>query len=110
MKRNISQWMLMGLFAGFLFAGCATRSDHAVTVGPNGQVMVADPQDRVRRELADVSGSGPYGWIKGYWTYMNSRWIWVPGRWEVPSNAGNWIDGHWDRGVDGWIWIPGHWA
>ena len=78
MKRKTQHWVVLILVSGFLFAGCATHSEHAVTVAPNGEVLVADRQSDVRRELAGVSGSGPYGWAKGYWTFQNGRWIWVP--------------------------------
>ena len=108
MKRNTRYWVMLILLSGFLLAGCATHSEHAVTVAPSGEVLVADPHADIRRELAGVSGSGPYGWSKGYWTFQNGRWIWVPGSWEEPSNSANWIDGHWERTTDRWIWIPGH--
>ena len=78
MKSMIVQCLM--LFAGsILLAGCASHSQPAVTVTPNGQVMAPNPQDDVRHEKSGMSGVGPYALSKGYWVLEGGRWVWVPG-------------------------------
>jgi hypothetical protein len=77
-------------------------------VTPSGQVMVPDPDAASRCEKAGMSGVGPYAWNKGYWTFGESRWVWIPGKWLEPVNSANWVEGHWERGTYGWVWVPGH--
>ena len=107
MKSNIPRFLVV-LIGGFLLAGCASRSQHAVTVTPSGEVMLPDREDHVRREQAGLSGVVPYSWSKGYWTFEDGHWVWVPGQWLQPVNSANWVEGHWEHATDGWVWVPGH--
>lgn len=106
---EVAALMALGsLMAG----GCASHHDHAkVVVTPEGQVITEGPPP-ARVEMAGPPPADTYVWVPGYWTYQNSRWVWLPGRYELaPHSGATWVPGHWDRNEHHqWYWTPGHWA
>lgn len=74
------------------------------------------PKPRVER--AGRAPSSHAVLVPGFWdlrgnpkTGLRAGWIWVPGRWMVPSQPGlHWNAAHWGWQDESWSWIPGHWV
>jgi len=110
MKGEILTLMGMGVLGAMLLVGCATHSTQPVVVTPTGQVVVPQKPPRPKQETMGPRPGLAYVWAPGYWTYHDTRWVWVPGEWQPPPRAGaTWVAGHWDKVPGGWVWTAGHW-
>jgi hypothetical protein len=91
------------VLAGSLFAtsACAApRGRLYVRVGPPAPIVEA-------RVVAPGPG---YVWVQGYHRWDGGRYVWVPGRWELPPRArAVWVPAHWQRDRRGWYFVEGHW-
>ncbi len=71
-------------------------------------VKIAPPAPRVEAK-AVAPGKG-YFWIGGYHRWSGTAYVWVPGRWALPSHPGAvWVPGHWKSTRHGWVWKAGRW-
>ena len=61
-------------------------------------------------ETVEVAPFPDAVWTPGYWHWVATAWVWVPGRWLVPPAAGQaWQRPQWRRTPRGVILIPGRW-
>jgi hypothetical protein len=69
----------------------------------------APPRARYERRLARPDRDSV--WIKGYWDRQDSRWEWVGGRWERPSDRrARWVNPRYRREGRAWRYEPAHWS
>jgi hypothetical protein len=103
MKMHTRRFLLMVALAGTLSASCSTSH-----VTPTVAVAEAPPAPPV--ESIGMAPGINYVWVRGYYTYNGSRYVWVPGNWQLrPRPNAIWVPGTWDQTDKGWVWIPGRW-
>jgi hypothetical protein len=91
------------VLAGALFAASACAAPGGrlyVRVGPPAPVFEA-------RLVAPGPG---YVWVTGYHTWDGGRYVWVPGRWELPPRPrAVWVPARWVHERGGWYFVEGRW-
>lgn len=71
-------------------------------------VMQAPPQ--AQQEVPSPRPSRDHVWVPGYWSWRNSRYEWMAGRWEVPPRAGAvWVPPRWQPEGNSWRFYEGYW-
>ena len=102
MPRTTTHWI-----AGLLLAGALTAPALAqVGVG----VYIGQTPPPLRYEVPPPSPGPDFLWIDGYWNWVGSRYVWVPGRWDrSPYPGAYWTHPHYDHYDRGWQMHPGHW-
>ena len=66
---------------------------------------------RARHEAIPPRPGEGYVWVAGYWGWQGDDWAWVPGRWEVPAQAGvTWVHPRYVHEYDSYRYEPGHWS
>ncbi len=49
-------------------------------------------------------------WVPGYYSYANTHYVWVGGRWAAPPDGYHrWVEGHWRETKKGWHFEEGRW-
>lgn len=79
---------------------------------PNGQntVVVTQAPPAVQSEAVPARPSSEHVWVPGYWTWRNSRYEWVAGRWTVPPRSGvTWIPPRWEQEGGAYRYYEGYW-
>ncbi len=111
MKIQTRRVLLAVALGGVLSAGCTSPHVAPVVVtSSSGGAVVAEPPPPVRSEVQTAPPGSNYTWVRGYWTYADGHYVWVPGRWELrPRTTAMWVDGYWEHNVNGWVYVPGHW-
>ena len=133
MKRKMFGILPLLVGGGLVLSGCASHHELAPTgpppppiattettrtvvvtqqSPPPGTVVVTQQPPPPRTEAIAPPPSETQAWVSGYWSFSDSRWVWMPGHWEVRPRAGAvWVPGHWDQSPDGkgWIWTSGYW-
>ena len=52
-----------------------------------------------------------YVWVDGFWHWEGSRWGWIPGRWDRPTEHGaKWVKARYAREGSVWRYEPAHWS
>jgi hypothetical protein len=96
---NTRKLVLAGILACTFAAGAANAQVY-VHVGPP-PVVVEHP------------GPPPhpgYVWIQGYHRWDGGRYVWVPGRYEMPPRPhAVWVPHRWVHRHGGWVMVEGHW-
>ncbi|HEX7728884.1 MAG TPA: YXWGXW repeat-containing protein [Terracidiphilus sp.] len=71
-------------------------------------VRVAPPAPIVERH-GPPPGRG-YVWIGGYQRWDGARYVWVPGRYEMPPrHHARWVEHRWVHRHGTWVFVEGHW-
>ena len=92
-----------GFFRLWLIGALAVSARSAAVL-----VQVAPPAPLMERVLPSP-GPG-YVWTPGYHRWDGHRYIWVPGRWQLPPRPrARWARAHWVRRHGGWVLVEGHW-
>ena len=87
------------IFAGLLSAGAAS-AQISVRIGP--------PRPLVERRLPPP-GRG-YVWVNGYQRWDGNRYVWTPGRWELPPRPrARWQQYRWVKRHGEWHMEEGRW-
>jgi hypothetical protein len=60
-------------------------------------------------EAAPVPRPG-FVWVVGYWGWMGSRHMWMPGHWIVDRPGYVWVGNSWAHRGPGWRFESGHWG
>jgi len=77
---------------------------------PAPETVVRQSPPPPREEVRITAPSSHHVWVPGYWTWGNSEWVWVYGRWEKPpERMATWVPGQWVQRGDMWAWRQGHW-
>lgn len=126
--------LALGGAAAIFGSGCATEpTSHVVSAPPPGApVMASNPPVVVATPTPTATGqstivvtqapptaqsevvpqrpSSNHVWVPGYWTWRNSRYEWVAGRWTVPPTSGaTWIPPRWDAEGGAYRYYEGYW-
>ena len=105
-RLKIAALMVLG---SSMIVGCSSPKK-PVVVAPTGQVIVAEQPPPLKQEAVGAPPGDSYVWTQGYWAHTDTRWVWIPGHWQMrPTATSTWVPGHWDRTVNGWVWTPGYW-
>jgi hypothetical protein len=106
MSRNVRiRALLLVVMLGGGAAGCFWFAPPR-----NGVVYIAvrPPGDRV--EVIPAAPGVGFVWIRGWWMYRGTDFIWVPGRWDRPAEGRKeWVAHHWAHDSHGWYLVEGHW-
>jgi len=75
-----------------------------------GEVIVrVGPPAPIVERYGPAPGRG-YVWVAGYQRWSGARYVWVPGRWELPPRPrAVWVPHHWVHRRGGWVLVEGHW-
>ena len=121
MKRKMFGILPLIMGGGLVLSGCVhshrepvvvTTTEPVTTTRTTRMVVVTEEPPAPKTEVIGIAPSEASVWVGGYWSYTDSRWVWVPGHWEMrPRVNAVWVPGHWDKNPDGkgWIWTPGYW-
>ena len=61
-------------------------------------------------EVQTRSPGRDYIWTPGYWSWQNSRHVWVFGSWQRPMRRGQvWVTPRWQQRGLRWQFVPGGW-
>jgi hypothetical protein len=86
----------------------ATETTSAAQLPPEITTMQSPPPPRP--EQIPPQPSPAYIWQQGYWTWQDTQFVWVNGRWELPLRAGVvWVPTHWETRGDRWVLVSGYW-
>jgi len=103
MKTQTRLLLLIVALGGIL--GCSTSH-----VTPTVAVAEAPPAPPVEAITMAPAFSSDYVWVRGYYTYNGTRYVWVPGNWQLrPRPNAIWVPGTWSQTDKGWVWTPGQW-
>jgi WXXGXW repeat (2 copies) len=88
MKKQILHLLILSGIGMFAVNGCvdsrrAWVREPAIAAHPIGEVFVTEPPPVPRREQVGTSPAEEHVWVAGYWTCANSKWVWIPGHWEL---------------------------
>ncbi|HYP16886.1 MAG TPA: YXWGXW repeat-containing protein [Opitutus sp.] len=73
-------------------------------------VIVTQAPPTVQSESIPARPSSQHVWVPGYWTWRNSRYEWVAGRWTVPPRSGvTWIPPRWEQEGGAYRYYEGYW-
>ena len=73
-------------------------------------VYIGTPPPPLRYEVDPPMPGQGFVWTDGYWNWVGTLYIWVPGRWQRPPYAGAyWSHPHYDHYDRGWVVHEGHW-
>ncbi|SRR5260221_8747808 len=99
MRKYLSVFALSALV---LASAASARADARV------YVRIGPPRAVVETRI--VAPSPRHVWIAGYHRWDGAAYLWVPGRWELPTGRYHrWSAGHWSHHRNGWYWVAGHW-
>lgn len=96
------------LLAAAAVAGLAA----CVPLAPPGALYIGarfgPPAPRV--EVIGVAPGPEFVWIRGYYSWYDRSYLWVPGRWaRPPYPRAVWMPGRWSHGSRGWYFTEGRW-
>lgn len=93
-----------GTAAGF----GSTHVSVGLRIGVPPPVIVHQAPPRHVTEVVVVSPGPGYVWVAGHYSWANNQWVWIPGAWMTPPEAGAvWVEGRWDQAAQ--TWTEGHW-
>ena len=73
-------------------------------------IAVPYPPPPARVEIVPPGGADKAVWIDGEWQWRSRRWVWLPGRWEVPYPGAYYAPATTVRRADGaLVWFAGAW-
>ena len=75
-----------------------------------GTVIVTQAPPALQQEIVLAQPSPQHVWLAGYWTWRDSRYQWMAGRWELPPNSGSvWIAPRWEQQGNAYKFYEGYW-
>jgi hypothetical protein len=110
MKIQTRRVLLAVALGGVLSAGCSSthRVAPVVVTSSSGGVAVAEAPPPLRAEVRSAPPGSDYVWVRGFWTYADGHYVWVPGRYELrPRAEATWVDGYWEHTTTGWVYVQG---
>ncbi len=77
---------------------------------PVSTVTVTQAPPTPRIELISAQPTSAHTWVPGNWTWANSQYQWMVGRWEVPpfTNA-KWMAPRWETESGAYRFYEGYW-
>jgi hypothetical protein len=80
------------------------------TTQPVNTVIVTQAPPALQSEVVLEQPSPQHKWIPGFWTYRDSRYLWVSGHWEIPPRPdATWIAPRWVPENGGYRYYEGYW-
>lgn len=81
-----------------------------VPAGTNSIIVLQAPPATRPPEAVPERPSSSHVWIDGYYTWQNSRYEWVAGRWLTPPHRGaTWVKPNWMREGNSYRFYEGYW-
>ncbi|MCI4397650.1 MAG: YXWGXW repeat-containing protein [Acidobacteria bacterium] len=93
-------------------AGCVVeaRPPRAVVAVAAPAVYVPVPPPAPVVEVIPACPGPRYVWVRGFYRWSGSAYVWVPGRWAVPPHShARWVEPEWRHHQRGWFFVEGHW-
>ena len=80
------------------------------TTQPVNTVIVTQAPPALQSEIVQEQPSSQHKWIPGFWTYRESRYVWVAGHWEIPPRPDAvWVAPRWAPESGGYRFYEGYW-
>jgi len=77
---------------------------------PVSTVTVTQAPPTPRSELISAQPTSAHAWVPGNWTWNNSQYQWMAGRWEVPPFANaKWMAPRWESESGAFRFYEGYW-
>lgn len=77
---------------------------------PAQTVVVTQAPPAPQQEPVLEQPSPKHVWIPGYWTYRDTHYVWISGRWELPPREGAvWVAPRWEREGNAYRYYEGYW-
>jgi len=87
-----------------------TQPAQAVAPAGASTVVVTQAPPAPQTENPGTQPSSAHVWVPGYWTWQNSQYQWVAGRWAIPPEGNTaWIPPHWEPEGNGYRFYEGYW-
>jgi len=110
---------VLALLAALALALALPACGHSIPTPPTGPhsaddpaLVVPYPPPPARVEISPVPPAELKGavWVDGEWQWRGRRWVWLPGRWEVPYPGAYFAPAIAVRRADGdLVWFAGVW-
>lgn len=67
--------------------------------------------DKVQTEAIPPSPGENYTWVKPHWKFVNTKYVWTPGKYIETKANHIWRDAYWERNqkTGWWVMNPGYW-
>jgi WXXGXW repeat (2 copies)/Glycine zipper len=106
-RANPGAGALIGGAAGLITGGVI---GHAMDQQASRPVYVMPtPPPPMAESVVPAPGPG-YLWMRGYWEWNGSGWVWAAGHWVLPPYPQSvWVAPGWVQGPRGWYWQQGYW-
>ncbi len=109
MKISFSAFATTAFALGLAASASAIDLNVGLRIGAPPPVIVHTRPPRPVVERMSVAPGPGYIWIRGHHAWRGNAWVWVPGVWVLPPQAGaTWIEGRWDERSGSWI--DGYWS
>jgi hypothetical protein len=78
---------------------------------PSDTVSTATTPPPLQAEEQPSLAEDGYLWTPGYWSWRNTRYVWISGAWVRPPHVGLlWTPPYWASAGSVFVFHPGHWG
>jgi hypothetical protein len=73
-------------------------------------IVVTQAPPALQQEIVLDQPSPQHVWLAGYWSWRDSRYEWLAGRWELPPSSGSvWVAPRWEQQGNAYKFYEGYW-
>jgi hypothetical protein len=73
-------------------------------------VVVTQAPPAMQQEIVLAQPSPEDVWLPGYWSWRDSHYQWIPGRWELPPSPNSvWVAPTWQQQGNAYKFTEGYW-
>lgn len=73
-------------------------------------IVVTQAPPALQQEIVLAQPTPQHVWLAGYWTWRDSRYEWMAGRWELPPSSGSvWVAPRWEQQGNAYKFYEGYW-
>ena len=73
-------------------------------------IVIAQAPPALQQEIVLAQPTPQHVWLAGYWSWRDSRYQWMAGRWELPpSSSSVWVGPRWEQQGNAYKFYEGYW-
>jgi len=96
----------------WFLGGCVVEQGPVTSVqpAPAAEVVVESAPPPMQEEVIVAAPSANHVWVRGYWLWRGTHYVWIAGHWEVPPHREYvWVEPRWERREHGYVFVAGSW-